>query len=218
MEKRQAVILLTLVLLVTLISFTLGVWIGRRGGAEAVPVEIVTPPVAAPVPVTVPPPAPPQPEAPPQAAEPPADQLTFYDRLSTGEAPLGSGINLPPEAEKKAVPGPAAKPMAVEAQPAPTTTAAPAAAEAKVAPPPAATVQGGGYVVQVGAFQARKDADALKQKLTQKGYPVIIVEADLGAKGRWYRVRLGPYDKESADRTAQQLQSRDQMKGFVTRM
>lgn len=236
-EKRQAAVLLALVLLVTLISFALGVWVGRRGGeSDTVVEEAVAPPPATPAAVAPPLPeaaaatasAPAQASAPattPKAAEAPKESaaLTFYNRLPEGEAPLGSGINSS-SAQAKPAAAPASAPAAVPAPaPAPESVAKPAppapAAAKTVEKAPAAPAGSptGGYAVQVGAFPERKDADKLRLQLMQKGYPCFVVEADVNGK-RWYRVRVGPYDKSGANNAVQVLKSREGMKGFVARM
>ena len=227
-EKRQALTVLGLALVALLASFVFGVMVGRRGDAQSEQVAMdrsETTVVPAPVTVVVPPP---KAEVPVAAeavapAEETKDPLTFYDRLPNGEAPLGSGVNLPPAAKdapavQQPMPSEPAPAMApVPASPAPVAEAAPA----PVAAPASAklTAQaGGGYGVQVGAFQAAADAAKLVAKLQQKGYPAVVAEADLGAKGHWYRVRVGPFDKAGAESAAARLLQQDKIKGFVVRL
>ncbi len=241
MEKRQAIILLVLVLAVSLVSFTLGVMIGRRGAereqayqqtqvervlvaeAPAIPpapegagsdaVDVREPDVAG-VPV------------PEEAAEDP--KLSFYEDISKPAAPLGSGINVALSTEKEAVQQPPIalpeQPIVAKAEPAPVKTVPEpkvAAAEVKQSASsdglPAA-VSGGSHAVQVGSFNAEKDARALQQKLLKQHYPAFVVAADLGAKGRWFRVRVGPYaDAEAAKRVQKVLAQQENVKGFVSR-
>jgi len=60
--------------------------------------------------------------------------------------------------------------------------------------------------VQVAAYSNRKDADALKAKLSAKGYSVSISETSLTDTGTWYRVRIGHHlDKEAAIKITNQL-------------
>ncbi len=95
MEKRQALVLLALVLVVSLVSFTLGMMVGR--GVAPKPVAQETPAAAVRMPVTAPPSAPPAAEPAATGEEAGKVNLTFYDTLPKGEEPpLGSGINLPP--------------------------------------------------------------------------------------------------------------------------
>ena len=51
-----------------------------------------------------------------------------------------------------------------------------------------------------------------------KGYPAFVVEADLGKKGLWYRVRIGPYVDSAAAKLAQKtIEKREKIKGFISR-
>ena len=82
---------------------------------------------------------------------------------------------------------------------------------------PAATADGT-HVIQIGAFQKAADAIALKQTMLDKEYPAYVMEADLGDKGLWYRVRLGPYaDADKAEVVRRRIEAKDQLKGYVTR-
>ena len=58
----------------------------------------------------------------------------------------------------------------------------------------------GQYVVHVSSFElvenARKDADYL----TGRGYDVFLYHVDLGRKGLWYRVYVGPFERREAAR------------------
>lgn len=239
MEKRQAIILLILVLAVSLASFTLGVIVGRRGAERDLAQQLreTEKVLVAPAPESVSPPVSEEPaekqvvaeEPPKQEAE--TSQLSFYEDLAKDEAPLGSGINLPPEAEDppaelpqdlpdqpQAEPATAAQESAdlaaTEERPAPVAEQAP---EAGTSALPAATADGS-HVIQIGAFQTAADAIALKQQMLDKEYPAYVMEADLGDKGLWYRVRLGPYaDADKAEIVRRWIEEKDQLKGYVTR-
>ena len=54
------------------------------------------------------------------------------------------------------------------------------------------------FFLQAGAFQSAQDADNLKARLALMGLEAAIQTANLGDKGIWYRVRLGPYDDADA--------------------
>ncbi|HEY7744717.1 MAG TPA: SPOR domain-containing protein [Desulfuromonadales bacterium] len=242
LEKRQVVTLLALVLVVSLVSFVLGVMVGR---SSVRPVVAVAPPQAVRLPVAeaVPPPT----TVAPAAGERPADSLTFYDSLPKGgQAPLGSGINLPPAkvptpVEATAQPAPvepaklpaAATATVVEsAIPAKTDASAPVAkapvpvakapapvakAPAPVAKAPAPVVKAAGsYLVQAAAFRRSEDARGLQAKLARKGYSVFTEEANLGAKGVWYRVYVGPYASAgAADAVVTRLKAEEKLAGLV---
>lgn len=57
------------------------------------------------------------------------------------------------------------------------------------------TVAGGGWIVQLGAFEGEADAQALAQRLAQAGYAAEITTAASGARAR-YRVRITQFDSE----------------------
>lgn len=54
------------------------------------------------------------------------------------------------------------------------------------------------FFLQAGAFQNAQDADNLKARLALMGLEAAIQTANLGEKGIWHRVRLGPYDDADA--------------------
>jgi cell division protein FtsN len=54
------------------------------------------------------------------------------------------------------------------------------------------------FFLQAGAFQNAQDADNLKARLALMGLEAIIQTANLGDKGIWHRVRLGPFDDADA--------------------
>jgi septal ring-binding cell division protein DamX len=133
----------------------------------------------------------------------------------------------PPPAEKPAPAkpersAPAKKPEVVHPAPAAETALAdtkkdvavmpPPPREALVVPPPKASDAGlaaltpppkdlGAYTVQIGASPDRAEAARLESRARAAGLKPYVVEADLGAKGTWYRVRVGSFpDKEKAGR------------------
>jgi len=66
-------------------------------------------------------------------------------------------------------------------------------------PPPPKDV--GDFTVQIGASQDRAEARRIENKARVAGLKPYVVEADLGAKGTWYRVRVGAFkDKAAATR------------------
>jgi len=74
----------------------------------------------------------------------------------------------------------------------------PVAAVAPLTPPPR---EPGNFTVQVGASQDRDAAVRLEARARGAGLKPYVTEANLGAKGTWYRVRVGAFrDKEAANR------------------
>lgn len=155
------------------------------GPAEKAPPEAESPPAAAPqIAVT--------PEPPPTAAEPPA----------------------PTAAE------PPAPPTAAQPAPRDVTAPEPAAPKAEapqVAAVPPATAPAGAYVVQLASLKS-EDAVRPAWERLQKAHPALlgdrelaIQEADLGARGIFYRVRAGYFtDRAGALALCNALKARGQ--------
>jgi len=232
MERKQAVILVLLVLVVSLASFSLGVMVGRSGGREASPVVrmdqplslpkadsagAVSTPAAGQSPLAATTDAVSGTQAPTDAAEGATDKLTFYDTLPRGEQPLGSGINLPPAT----TPAPSSLPEKGAAATRPVRQARPAAVSKPVVPAPrtapsAAPVAGSGYVVQIASFQKAEQATALRNRLAGKGYVTFVKRTDLGSKGIWHRVYAGPYSERGlADKAAGRLRKEEKFSPLV---
>lgn len=244
-EKKQAVVLLALVLIVALVSFVFGMMIGRSSSTPAV---VAVAPQPARLPVAPPAPAPADVSA--AIAEHPAENLTFYDSLPKGgQTPLGSGINLPPAKAPAAAPAPAVAGSVESARPgaqdhgttetkrtsqsvaetpspektattrAPVPAATPARAPATkavsaVTSPP--DVAAGGYLVQAAAFRRSEDAKALQAKLGRKGYPAFTETANLGEKGIWHRVYVGPFATAAvADTAVARLKAEEKLTALV---
>jgi cell division protein FtsN len=51
------------------------------------------------------------------------------------------------------------------------------------------------FFLQAGSFQNDADAENLKARLALIGIEAAVQSADVGDKGMWYRVRVGPYAK-----------------------
>ncbi len=206
MEKKQAMMLLVMVLAVSLVSFTLGVMVGRGGaGSEAV----------AEAPTTRLPVAKADAKADGESGQG-GEKLTFYDSLPKGEpSPLGSGINLPPDDKKKA----AAEEIdsVTEKAPAAETQVAAAAPAPAPAPeiPPAASAEGA-YVVQVASFKGADDAAKLSDRLKGRDYAAFVEQADLKEKGLWHRVFVGPFaDSETAAQVVARLDAEEKLSALV---
>jgi cell division septation protein DedD len=110
-------------------------------------------------------------------------------------------------APQEAAPQPAA---AAEPEPKPKAVK-PAAQQTAAATPQAGPVK---YVVQVGSKKNQTEALASFADMQQKyptllaNYRPIVQKADLGAKGTWYRLRIGPItEKSAASKLCTQLKS-----------
>ena len=72
------------------------------------------------------------------------------------------------------------------------------------------------YTVQVAAYKEKVEAQAMINRLLQKGYPAYLEAQSIPGKGLWFRVRIGHFrDKEKARRLAAQVSSREQLEGFI---
>jgi cell division septation protein DedD len=151
-----------------------------------------------------------------KGADPP---LTFYETLPKGgKAIIGSGLN-PKKGEstqpaKRAPVPPSAPPQQTAAQPPakpdagkteerkePGTAAADQAKKTPAgdsAPAPKQPGTPGKFCVQVASTQERKEAEALKARLTGKGLPAYILESNLKEKGTWFRIRVGKHLSQQA--------------------
>jgi DedD protein len=95
--------------------------------------------------------------------------------------------------EISVVPAPVREPLIVPAPPRTMQTAS-----ITLTPPPRDL---GAFTVQIGASPDRSEAQRLEGKARAAGLKPYVVEANLGAKGTWYRVRVGSFpDKEKASR------------------
>ena len=217
MEKKQALILLVLMLAVSLASFTLGVMVGRGGGSKA-PAEtkVVDAPVRMPVAKEDSPGD--TPTAPPESKEDEvAKALTFYDALPRGEQPpLGSGINLPPseKPEKEAPPRVSTQSPTEETKKA-TAVSSPSKSPVLSSGLPAHAATGT-HVVQVASFRSMDEASRLRTRLVAAGYQAFVEKADLGNKGVWHRVLVGPYAGEAdAERVVTRLKQEQKLTAMV---
>ncbi len=154
-------------------------------------------------------------------------QAPAPQQVASGEAPMAAPAAQPPVQAHMAAapPGPAAAaasepqqvasiPPQAPAKPKPVkATAAPAAAE-DPAPKAAAPKSPSQFVVQVASKQNQTEALATFADMQQKyptllaSYRPIVQKADLGTKGVWYRLRIGPInDKAVASKLCSQLKS-----------
>ncbi len=75
-----------------------------------------------------------------------------------------------------------------------------------------------GYVVQVGSFKNRADAEKLVVKLKPK-FTVLVKQVDLASKGVWFRVLVGPVSTPAAAKKLQdKLISSCKLSGFVKKL
>ncbi len=115
--------------------------------------------------------------------------------------------------------------QAAKAPPAKIAAAAPSPAPAAETPAPATTVAaatGGNILLQIGSYPSEALANAAwktfqaKHAATLEGFGPDIKSFDLGAKGTWYRLRVGPFaDKATASATCGKLKGEGAAACFI---
>lgn len=131
-----------------------------------------------------------------------------------------------PEAKEAPKPAPS-PPEAVERKP-PAAAGArpkrraearalPAGREKRKQPPPRAVkpwAAGSGYTVQIVSVRKFDEALRTVQRLRRAGFRPYIRTVDLGARGRWYRVRVGHYaGREAARKALSEIRGRARIRG-----
>lgn len=202
LDNRQIAFIFSGLLAILVIVFALGVVVGKglgrisamEGSAEG----------AAPTPETI-------------VAE--GLTVTGSDIGATPATPTDSGTLVIP------VTG---SPTPASALPLPTSAGigtGPVAPPAGATPPPAPIEPAGppepptgkGWTVQLSAHSEEAEAKARQQSWIGKGVQAYIVKADLGAKGTWYRLRVGKFaNKSGADQYAAALAAKEGIKPYVT--
>lgn len=181
-------------------------------GTEPQRVERLLPPAEAPVARPAPPAGPLVPDAPairdraalPAVVEappgPPPAPPAVTGAQEVAKAPVAPAAIPPKEPAKEAAKKEAPRTAALPKAPAP-------------AAPNAASV--GGWQVQLGAAREQNSANAAVQRIATANKDILgglrtsVVRADLGAKGTFYRMRVGPLkDRAAADDLCGKLKAR----------
>lgn len=143
----------------------------------------------------------------------PADEEADRTPAPPPAAPETAVVTHPEEAQPVGTKPVEAKPV-VKAEPPPPQIRTTQPAQAEPAPPPpapkqepapaAAPAAGGAYVLQIGAYKSEAEADAAwntyrgKHAGTLSGHAKSVKQVDLGAKGTWYRLRVGSFASKDA--------------------
>jgi len=78
------------------------------------------------------------------------------------------------------------------------------------------STSGGAFRLQVGSYQRREDADNLKVRFKQQGFPVIVEQTTVPNLGLWFRVYTGPYStREMAEQAKLQVQTKMHIMGLL---
>lgn len=114
---------------------------------------------------------------------------------------------------------PAAPSASAPAAAAPHAAAQPAKPEKLAYSKPTAAKPAGAYTLNVGSFKVRKNAEALRQDLEQKGIEATVSEVSLPDKGTWYRVSVGRFSTpDAARRFGRELQRKWQIQSFLAQL
>lgn len=203
LDDRQIAVLAVCALLLLGGVFALGVLVGKRLAAAAPAARsgelsaLDEAAQAPPEPEAKPPPPPAagKPAKPPPAPGPSAaglekdldDEQPVPEQGKPPESAPPAQAAMVPVAREPVVIEPAPKPRTIEPAPAPVVLAAPPR-------------NLGAFTVQIGASQDHGDAQKLESRARLAGLKPYVVEARLGNKGTWYRVRVGAFnDKTAAD-------------------
>ncbi len=140
------------------------------------------------------------------------EHLEFYEDLKKSETVHAvTAVKKEPAAEKPD----AGKPVAVKESTIQPEKEQPAemmqkpadgGEESKITDQPA----GGDFrwTIQVSSLKDRAAAEKMVEKLKQKGYSAYSMASSISGKGRWYRVRVGPFrHKEEAEKMLSRLKS-----------
>ncbi len=100
--------------------------------------------------------------------------------------------NLLPEMEV-VVPDPEPEPVAKARKPTRVPDKAPARAVAAAKPRAPVTRSGDSYLLQVGSFRKRSEADRLRARLALLGVEARIQRVSIDGRDAWHRVRVGPF-------------------------
>jgi DedD protein len=192
---KQLVFVFMSTLLVAVVIFLLGVWVGRGMGLE--------PSVAA------------------RRAADPADPTS--PAVGTKSGADGPKLSYPEVLQGSGSAAAKSQPEAPPPPPAPVTPPSATKDSPKPAPPPATTKPAtastskpaipadDAWAVQLGAFSSKANADGMAAELKAKGYPAYVTP------GPQFKVRVGPFAKrEAAEQVAARL--RKDPKGYAPRV
>ena len=187
LDDRQVIALGVCALLLVFGVFSLGILLGKKVTSPQRARESVADlaRLDAQARKAVPPAPAAKPASPPDAR--PTPVVAEASRSETAAPAPAASLIVPPTRQTTVVPAPPARPLRV----------APAVPVA-LTPPPREL---GSFTVQIGASQERSDAARLEARARGAGLKPYVQEANLGAKGTWYRVRVGAFrDRDAANR------------------
>ncbi|MEY4580977.1 MAG: hypothetical protein RL701_5680 [Pseudomonadota bacterium] len=76
----------------------------------------------------------------------------------------------------------------------------------------------GGYLLHVISYDSKAPADALVSSLRNKGHEAFLAAGEVNGRGRYYRVRIGPFgSKPAADAYRHDFEAHERMNTIVVR-
>jgi len=155
---------------------------------------------------------------PPLPFDPGAVVIAAEERLLAAQAPLNPVVAPQTTPSSPSKQGPAGTAGAATGSGTLPSTSPPAAATKSAAAPAAAEPASGAapqWLIQVGSFTAKANADVLLARGQAEGFSGFVETAQLSA-GNIFRVKLGPYpDKAAAQAALQQASVRLGVAGLV---
>lgn len=155
-----------------------------------------------------------------QQAQLPKPKFEFYTLLASEHtqvsAPLPSSTPAVPATQVVVqAPPPANVPQVKNP---PVSVALAIEAPLKALPASVAAISKDGYLVQIGSFKRRQEAERMKASLTLKGFIVNIAQVTQ-QQTNWYRVVIGPFASRSQAETARTSLARsERIVGMIRKM
>jgi len=213
------------VILVLVLTFALGIAVGRKWSSRGEHDQTAAEPArksAAPVPrrsgLTDP-----APERPPQ------EKLTFYQTLTAPMAAVSPPAAVPPPAKvsvpgkpESAAPHPPTERVSSDRPAAVTPTSPPkpdkpAAPAERPSAPRAGEARTGDWVVQVGVFKDRGQAESVRRPLAASGFDAYLTAVPVADGQTHYKVRMGSFKtREEAARMAERIRQERSLTAFIT--
>lgn len=152
-----------------------------------------------------------------QQAQLPKPKFEFYTLLASEHTQVsGPGPNPAPTVPAPQVVAqipPVGVPLAKNAPVSVATEVPP-----KPLPSQQATINKDGYLVQIGSFKSRQEAERMKASLTLKGFAVNIAQVNQ-QQTNWYRVVIGPFASRSlAEKARTSLARSERIVGMIRKM
>jgi DedD protein len=82
----------------------------------------------------------------------------------------------------------------------------------------APAAEAGDFLLHVISYESRAPAEALARALRERGHEAFVVSGEVNGRGRYYRVRIGPFaSKQAADAYRRTFEIRERMNTIVVR-